>query len=170
MASNVCNLLEALVDAMSSEPCITDLTCHGDIDPKTGRPRIAIFESRPNVVAETPSVGIEILNLGPLAADCPLGCYKTDVLIYAMAEDSCTSAKLADAIQSFFHSPPFGVSRQRWCRDISNDCITSKSVRLMDRLRQGREGINNTDHETEVWYSRIIIEVLWCECNCEGED
>lgn len=169
MALNVCNLKAALVERILQDECLMELVqVQGNIDYKTGRPRIQVAETTPETMGENPYIGVEIADTAPLVADSITHYYKTTVMIFANANSSLRTTRIMDQLMCLFTNCPEDYDKpcHAWCLDLSNACITTKSVKFVRRFRFGRQGQNTYKSETNVWEEGMMVDIVWTPCPC----
>ena len=171
--SKICDLGDALNNALISDECIADLACSGEIDLVTGEPRISIGERGPDIICRPPYVGWQLLTTEPISPDADTsGWYRTQVAIFAIDHrGSVYATRLADAIQCFFTKKPQDHDLyKKWFRDISNNCILNRCTRFVRTLPLGRRNQNAFDFEKDTWSSVLEIQIIWSSCNpCSDE-
>lgn len=171
---NTCHLKHAITQKLCDHECLNFiLQDHGEIDPWTAQPRIQVAETSPNTIGESEFVGVELLNTKPLVPDSITHWYMSDVLISVDSKESLRSTQIMDAIQCIFTiaPPDYDKPAHTYCCDLSNECITTRKVRFVERPRVGRQGSNTYDAVTNNWQELMFLEIIWSPigCDCEKE-
>jgi hypothetical protein len=178
MSYPILNFGRALQNALLSDQCLLDLSCHGQVlNSSRGFTHIGIAERGPNIASVTPFIGWEVVDTEPLLADIDTsGWYMSKVFIFVVETDSFRSTRLADAVQNFFTNQPADYNQfKRWFRDISDGCILNRCTSFVSRLRFGRQGQNTTDMNQNVWINAVELDFIWtdraaCLCGTECEE
>ena len=167
--SSTCHLGEALQQALESDQCLVDFTCHGEVDKFSGLPRISIGEAFPDTPSNPPYIGWDLLSTRSITEDDPtLGHYTTNVLFWAIDDTSSGANKIADAIHCFFTRRPADYTGfKRWFRDISNDCIRNTCTTFQDRAFGQRTNTFFND-DRDMWAAVVEVRFQWSDCPCTG--
>jgi len=154
------NLKEALYNNLELNTTLTDFINHKEVDPNTGNESIAIFQSSPSHPSLTRQVAFDVLSSTPLNEDTPNSYRESEIYLYGLANQSDHADYIADVLDCWFTEYDGIGSRSCWFRDFSNDCVSIKYGKYVDRVRAGKVTIKG-DTARDMWASGIIIRVFW---------
>ena len=96
-------------------------------------------------------------------------------MIVVDTHDSLRTTQIMDAIQHILTVAPEDYDKpwHTYCCDLSDNCITTRKVRMASRPRvNSAQGSNSYDAEKNAWKEMMFVEVIWSPlgCNCEECD
>lgn len=171
---NVCHLKNAIVKKFMMNECLTDLLqTNKSIDPWTGQPRIQVAESSPATIADSPFIGIDVINTRPLSPDTITHYYRSEVMIIVDSHNSVRTTQIMDAIQHILTVAPEDYDKpyHTYCCDLSDNCVRTRSVRMVERPRvNAAQGSNAYDAETNNWKEMMYVDIVWAPMSCDCEE
>ena len=160
--------MEAIHRFLSSDVDLTNFL-GSDVDIRTGREKIKIFQAHGDTIQETPSVAFDIYSTKPLVASNPAnGHFKSLVTIYSIGCDQVQSSMLTDLVRNMFTRPPLEYLYTQWCPDLTTECVKTTYVKYMGDKKLGQKSLRMFDPDSDNYRTALDIYIQWVDCGCEG--
>jgi len=159
----VTRLQEAIVDKLSSDSELVNLTNDGLPDSVGTLHHIGVLLNEPALKDRLPFLGVVVLNSEPLIFNGGrLNLERTDVGFLVFSRDECLGTQIADRVQSLLTGIGSGDCN-RGFYSFSNDYIRNLSTEYTSRMRR------EFDKVLDVYEEIIEAVLVWSPIPCSNE-